>query len=173
MFPLRTTTLALALTLLAVASAQAQGVYPPPPGPPADTTKNTLFVEALGNGLIYSVNYERFVAPRIAIRIGGEYLGGSFDSSESVSLGLFPVMGTVLLGEGTHHIELGAGLTFATANVDLDELGELDAAALPTATIGYRYQKPEPGFIFRIGFTPVVLDERVLPWGGISLGYAF
>jgi hypothetical protein len=174
MLRFRHTTLALALSWFAATSARAQQVYPPPPGPPADTAKNTLFVEGLGNGLIYSVNYERFVAPRFAIRIGAEYLGGTFgSSSETISLGLFPLMGTYLVGEGTHHAELGAGLTVATTDADLDDLGDIDAAVVPTATLGYRYQKPEPGFIFRIGFTPVMIGDRILPWGGISLGYAF
>ena len=29
------------------------------------------------------------------------------------------------------------------------------------------------GFLFRVGFTPLLFDMDIFPWGGISLGYTF
>jgi len=44
-----------------------------------------------------------------------------------------------------------------------------------TGRVGYRYQKPNGRFIFRIGFTPLYeLDGNELhPSGGLSFGYGF
>jgi len=42
-----------------------------------------------------------------------------------------------------------------------------------TATIGYRYQQNDGGFLFRIGFTPLFGSGGFQPWGGLSLGFSF
>lgn len=52
--------------------------------------------------------------------------------------------------------------------------------------LGYRYQKPDGRFLWRIGFTPLLQRERpglyydptapfriFTPWGGVSVGYAW
>ena len=39
--------------------------------------------------------------------------------------------------------------------------------------VGYRYQAPDGGFVFRIDFTPIVAFGTFLPFGGISAGYGF
>jgi hypothetical protein len=47
--------------------------------------------------------------------------------------------------------------------------------------IGYRFQNPDGGWLFRIGFTPFIsyfndyvgADHLIYPFGGISLGYSF
>jgi hypothetical protein len=42
---------------------------------------------------------------------------------------------------------------------------------LYTATIGYRSQPKEGGFLFRIGFTPLFdFSDFILPWIGLSVG---
>ena len=42
-----------------------------------------------------------------------------------------------------------------------------------TATIGYRYQPSNGGFLFRIGFTPFFAEDGFAASGGISLGFSF
>lgn len=51
-----------------------------------------------------------------------------------------------------------------------------------TGTLGYRYQRVRGGPVFRLGFTPLLgfgdgdgagPDEGLLPWAGISFGWAF
>lgn len=42
-----------------------------------------------------------------------------------------------------------------------------------TAVAGYRYVPHDGGFTFRIGFTPLISQEGVFPWGGMSFGYLF
>lgn len=162
--------LALVFALSAAGSAAAQDTAPGP-----RVASNTFFVELGGNALVYSLNYERFFTPKIGIRVGGMYLQADDDAGTEVGVGLFPVMATYLLGEGNSHFEAGAGIGIATAGVsdaDLDEdFG--DSAVYGTATFGYRYQKPEGGVMFRVGFTPVVASGNVFPWVGASVGYAF
>jgi hypothetical protein len=42
-----------------------------------------------------------------------------------------------------------------------------------TGLIGYRYQKPARGFVFRAGVTPFFYDADFAPFAGISFGYAW
>ncbi|MDX1671436.1 MAG: hypothetical protein R3211_03785 [Balneolaceae bacterium] len=88
-----------------------------------------------------------------------------------------PVMVNHLSGTGNHHLELGGGITIITFSENDPDEDLLDlssgSAVAATATVGYRYQKPEGGFLFKIGFTPLTNFDVFLPWGGISLGYAF
>ncbi|PZV80344.1 hypothetical protein CLV31_112111 [Algoriphagus aquaeductus] len=65
-----------------------------------------------------------------------------------------------LLGRGKHHFKLGIGGTphIATSlnfNAETSELEDkLVFSSLIPLRIGYRYQKPEGGFFFRVGYTP-------------------
>ena len=171
MFSFRPAALALALGLATAGAAAAQDAAAGP-----RVASNTFFVELGGNAAVYSLNYERFFTPKLGIRIGGMYLRtNDIDTDGDVSVGLFPVMATYLLGDGNSHFETGAGIGLATAGVSDTDLGGDwgDSAIYGTATFGYRYQKPEGGVIFRAGFTPVFADGTLVPWAGISVGYAF
>jgi len=164
--------LALALVLATAGSAAAQDAAAAGPR----VASNTFFVELGGNAVAYSLNYERFFTPKIGIRVGGMYLQTNDDAGDRVGVGLFPVMATYLLGAGNSHFETGAGIGFATAGVSDSDFGEGDwngSAVYGTATFGYRYQKPEGGVIFRAGFTPIYSGGTLLPWAGVSVGYAF
>lgn len=166
----RPAALALALGLIAAGPAAAQDTAAGP-----RVASNTFFVELGGNAVVYSLNYERFFTPKVAIRVGGMYLQADDDNGTQVGVGLFPVMATYLLGQGNSHFETGAGIGIATAGVSDTDIGEDwgDSAVYGTATLGYRYQKPEGGVIFRAGFTPLYADGNLIPWVGLSVGYAF
>ncbi len=156
---------------------------------------NSIYAEFAGNGLIYSVNYDRLFSNAFGARIGFSYT-----APEMVSLITFPVMAYYLvgLGSGGSKLEFGLGvavmlqpdyqsMSFAAAPDDHLK----GNALLGTATVGYRYQRADGGFIFRVGFTPFfgkftrekpfvpyTLPEyedvvRFVPWGGISVGYGF
>ncbi len=66
---------------------------------------------------------------------------------------------TMLTGKQNKHFELNAG-AFVGQDLERDEM-----FAFPLFDVGYRYQKPEGGFIFKakLGILGV----------GIGLGYAF
>jgi hypothetical protein len=130
-----------------------------------DTNKNAVFLELLGNGYYYSLNYEREFGRQFVFRIGGSLTKYTFIMP--VTLGRF-------FGSGKHHFELAAGFDFA--NYDNDD-GRENGLGL-TGFIGYRFQKPDGKFLFRIGATPLyIFDEdsliNFLPTGGVSFGYRF
>jgi len=171
MFKLRTAAaLSFAFALATAGSAAAQDAAAGP-----RVASNTFFVELGGNALVYSLNYERFFTPKLGVRVGGMYLRADDNAGTELGVGLFPIMATYLLGQGNSHFETGAGIGIATAGVDDTDVGEDwgDSAVYATATLGYRYQKPDGGVIFRAGFTPILGDGNLLPWVGLSVGYAF
>lgn len=137
------------------------------------SAKNALYVELAGNSLIYSLNYDRRFSNKISGRVGLMRAGVS-----GVSLTAFPLMVNYLLGSGNHRFEIGAGPQIFLVSVDVPGDGfsgfDEDATAIAgTATIGYRYQPTDGGFVFRIGVTPSFSQFGFQPWGGLSLGYAF
>jgi hypothetical protein len=137
-------------------------------------------VEILGNGLFYSLNYERHLRGEWWLRLGYE----QFTESDEACLGgtrqrkvtMLPVMLNWIQGAGNHHLEAGVGI-----------LPSVGAGLGATATLGYRYQRPGGGLLFRVGLTPLYVRlpeyedqpqedddlELGLLWLGISLGYAW
>jgi hypothetical protein len=129
------------------------------------TDPNAVYVEFLGQSFAFlSFNYDRLLFRsnpddnNIALRCG-------------IGIGLpwysIPVTVSYLSGR-KHKLELGAGLVYAEGGFDVHE-----KSIIPTALIGYRFQKFQGGFVFRIGITPFYKDERIRLLAGLSLGYAF
>jgi hypothetical protein len=92
-----------------------------------------------------------------------------------------------LLGRGKHHLELGVGITphlatsldFNSETLELED--KVVFGSLIPLRIGYRYQKPEGGFFFRVGYSPffnVPIGGRedwvfTPVFAGISFGKSF
>lgn len=141
--------------------------------------KETVFIELLGNGGWYSLNYDRvfFHKRRDALtwRAGLTYMPytNHTQSSEISLLGEC----NYLRGKRRHFLELGIGFTYwRVFRVDqhLDQERYINFYLFPR--IGYRYQKAEGGMFFRVGFLPGVLldwglEQRLSPFGGVSFGY--
>jgi hypothetical protein len=191
-----------------VAYAQTSELPQPQPqqpqvqqGPPVQTTvvqpaaeaqrtaHNAIFLELLGNGLIYSVNYERiFDEPEIGIRAGLSFISlgasagaGDTSASSKVTLMTFPVLANYYgVGSKNHKLQLGAGVTFLYASATAGEKSSVGSFSgfvpAPTLAIGYRYLPEKGGFNFFVGFTPFIIpggDHVLFPWGGISFGGIF
>jgi hypothetical protein len=144
--------------------------------------KNLVYVELLGNGGMYSVNYERMFGNVLSARIGGSYT--TFTTTDSKGGNLrgtlitAPVLVNYLAGGQNHKFELGAGATIVYVSGSAsDEKGVRSsgdgAGVLGTGVVGYRYSPADGGFVFRVGFTPLVGKGGFLPWGGISFGGTF
>jgi len=157
--------------------------------------KNTVFLELLGNGGYYSLNYDRILKSeekwKLAGRVGGSYYN-SFDvfNEHSVSM---PLELSYLRGHDRHFLEIEIGATPVYWTYDFDygpgeekfKVANFDVMVLPR--IGYRYQKPEGGLFFKVGFTPfsnikLYTNWPVYPvghtytfplWGGVAMGYTF
>lgn len=149
------------------------------------TARNVVFVEGLGNGIVYSVNYERFLSDVISLRVGFSWLPVTvFSTSQERSI--LPISVNYFLGQGEHRCELGVGLTvmYSIRRYRPDPMipiipddPSFYLQAYPTARLGYRFQPMNGGFVFGVTFTPIlVLDTPYTtfqPWGGISLGWGF
>ncbi len=156
---------------------------------PQGIAKNTIFFELGGNGLIYSINYDRLITKSFSLRIGYSSFSATVPVglvSDQISVTIIPAMANYLYGDGSSRLELGAGISFVPS------ITTTQANFLPvlfgqnpsishqsgsgmffTSVIGYRYQPIDGGFNFRIGFTPLIVNDRVLPWASLSLGWTF
>lgn len=148
----------------------------------AQQARNGAYFELGGSGVVPTLNYERRVSERWIGRVGFSYVESStIDDGETVdsdSSFVFPLTASwVGNPEANHHLELGGGVTIATGDRhDLFEIGDDDeefSAVFLTGIIGYRYQKPGRGFLFRATGTPVMSGGEVLPWLGVTFGYVW
>src|SRR6185436_16775119 len=74
---------------------------------------NAMYVELGGNGLWYSMNYERLVKPSVAFRLGLSYMSvsaASGSASASASMAGVPVTISYLVGSGNSKLEIGGGV---------------------------------------------------------------
>lgn len=144
--------------------------------------RNAIYLEFLGQGILYSLNYDYRVTEHFSLRAG--FSQWSIDppfilSTKEVRLTLFPLMVNYLSGSGTSNFELGIGIVPASVSLQEQDVffgieteGE-DNRILGTVTIGYRAQPRDGGFVFRVGLTPLFTFDRILPFGGVSLGLTF
>lgn len=150
---------------------------------------NVVFGEVAGNGMMYSINYERlFGDSNFSVRAGFSYMALGFGGktttgstvSGSTSWVTIPLLGNYYVGGARNKLQLGLGVTIllVTGNASSGSLWGSGEAAIPcpTAVIGYRYLPQSSGFAFSVGFTPFIIPgstRPVLPWGGLSFGGVF
>jgi hypothetical protein len=130
--------------------------------------KNSFYFELLGNGVWYSVNYDRIfpVADKLSVycRIGiSEYHG---DDTDNLNFNIIVGPG-ILFGIRKHFLETGVAYTFMTYYPD----------HLVSITGGYRYQGSK-GLVIRVTPMYIINTEKGDTfgnnfWFGISLGYSF
>jgi hypothetical protein len=186
MRPLPLLTLVLTISVASTAAAQAPAESPPPisvttpPAVPERTAQNSVYVELLGNGLLYSLNYDRMLNENFSVRVGLMYFSVKAQAeadTASANVMLFPILANYLIGPGNHKLEIGAGplILYASAKADIggDSASASGVALAGTAVFGYRYVPKDGGFTFRAGFTPVFSQNGFAPWLGLSFGYVF
>jgi hypothetical protein len=185
--------------------------------------RNTIYIEIGGQGIIGSLNYDKLFRVKKKVKTSfscglttfGNYTANNYDEYWGI-----PLSYNFLFGKRNSHLELGIGFT-VFAEVYLDEYtyvttpyplsptyfqghgfytNQVDFATYLTPKIGYRFQKPNGGFFFRVAFTPLInfanryagvvkngvryepathdwfiggLDiiGSDMPWLGIALGY--
>jgi hypothetical protein len=153
--------------------------------------KNAIYLDLLGPGLIYSINYDRMLTGDLAARIGLSYLsmGASAESSSgttaSAEFSYLAVPLTVSylgIGSDTNMLELGGGAVIMNVTgsgiIEADDAGASADASVTlfaaTGMLGYRRQPADGGFVFRVGASPLMtFGAGFLPWGYLSLGAAF
>ncbi|QIP11909.1 hypothetical protein G8759_04310 [Spirosoma aureum] len=140
-------------------------------------SRNTIYLEGLGSGGFYSINYERLLLLKekqaYGFRVGTSYFGHS--PGNLILIGeLF-----TLVGKGNHHGDFGIGLTGVTRNnIESAPFGLRKNLLLAVPRLSYRYQKPTGGLLLRAGYTPIIELNRHItnpfgPWFGLAIGYGF
>ena len=155
---------------------------------PIRNANNAVFLELLGNGVLYSINYERILGDAdVGLRIGFSYIGVSAGNDASgasakASLITVPLMANYYgVGGRNHKLQLGGGVTIISVAASSGDgkgsiVGASGVVPAPTLAIGYRYLPAKGGFTFFIGFTPFIIpggDKPIFPWGGMSFGGVF
>lgn len=181
----------------------AQSETAPPPNNPAKPgnesvrAPNSVNVEGLGAGLIYSFNYERLVMEDLGVRVGLSYMSfsasatsSSGTSSASASFMTFPIEVSYLgVGSKHHMLEAGGGFSLLYASGSASGVGYSASGSgmgvLPNLLIGYRLHPVDgAGFQFRVGMMVFIgkgmgLDVNdpdkigFLTWPYLSLGASF
>jgi hypothetical protein len=155
--------------------------------------KNAVFLEGLGPGLLYSVNYERLVVDGLAVRIGFSYLSmsasatsGGTTATASASFFTIPLTATYV---GLRGLEVGGGMTILHTSGSGSSVGVSASgsgfAPLGVALVGYRLHPDNgAGFQFRVGAMAMMGEGLslstdnpggfgVLPWLYLSAGAGF
>jgi len=162
-------------------------------------SKNAIFIEGLGSSASFvSLNYDRIIFQSEITKLtisAGVGLFPVVDKENIAHKNVYyiyglPVSTNLLLGKKKHYAELGVGVSYSkgleasfssTGRVVLSEMLFL------VPRVGYRFQRNQGGFFFRIGFTPLVLLKNYTysqfigitpiktftPYGGICFGYSF
>jgi hypothetical protein len=158
----------------------------------AQNHSNLLYGEIGGNGLFYSINYERVLSKNFRAKVGLSYLHiiekGTNYNHDIIT---FPITASYLypIGKKGHIIEAGLGVMFLISRGNIVEYrATTDLFPNITSILAYRYEKPTSRFSFKVGLTPFFgmkslteksgtafspLGNQFQLWGGIGIGYKF
>lgn len=137
--------------------------------------KNVLYLEAGGNGLWGSLNYEHQLTPQPGLSVRG---GVGFYTEYGFYLTLpVGIQYQFALKRSNQFIDAGLGVTFVAQNSRFfqrkdEQLYDRFTCFVPS--VGYRWHVGESTML-RASVTPVfnITDDAVLPWVGISIGKRF
>ena len=154
--------------LLAARSANAQTL--------AGENPNVIGIELLGRAGLYSVNYERFITPRVGFGVGfarDTLIGGFFSYTRSDST-LVPIYVSWTPIGDRHSIYVGAGTTVSTVKqTDLiSHAPSRSWGSIGTATFGYQYRSSR-GLLVRPTVSRLFTSTSGTFWPGITLGVTF
>jgi hypothetical protein len=150
------------------------------------TAPNAIYLEVLGSGFIYSINYDRTLMNIFSMRIGFGYFpfppvtqtnADGVTSTVNASLTSVPIsLSWFPFGATSSKLEIGAGATYIDLVARKVGKSATGSGTNISGILGYRYQPSDGGFLFKIAFTPIFsspIFSKFQPWGGLTLGYAF
>jgi len=148
--------------------------------------RNSIYVELLGHGVFYSVNYDYRVSNKVSLSAGASIWSiKSMDilifQINGIKFRSFPLMVNYLIGNRSSRFELGAGIMPAYISSEggsvfylMKSTDSNHTTIFPViANVGYRYQPEDGGFIFRAGITPAFRAGASSVQFGLSIGYGF
>ena len=143
---------------------------------------NSLQIEIGGNGLVYSLSFERILINGNKLKTSAQ-LGFAY-YPEFIGILEFwaPVQITEIISFGNHHLEVGLGyipIRASTREPD-KSIASWDWYSLYTGRVGYRYQPPDSKWLLRAGYTPIIMHEpnssnkfETIHSAGLGMGFAF
>ena len=161
---------------------QAQSASKAVPG------RTSFYAELGGPGILFSANIDtRFKPSHLGLggRAGIGFVTASeekynpetgYNEYEDVSVLTVPVQLNYIFGKGNspHTFEVGGGLTFVGQKLDIMNFyGDKKSNLFGTFSFMYRRQPVDGGFTWRIGFTPLVAQGYIQPFGAVGVGYNF
>jgi hypothetical protein len=132
---------------------------------------NAVYFEVVGTCVLDSLNYERRFAADWPLRVGVGVIPPIF-RGDSVIVTSAVTMGR-LFGTGNNHLEIAVGA--------MGWYERSSMAVHAAGVVGYRYQPPGSGVVFRLAFTPLVTVRNrpgstttpFAPLVGLSVGEAW
>lgn len=143
----------------------------------SESKKNSIFVEGLGHGFLYSLNYERLILNKGKYQLSGQ-VGISYYGKDS---GIIPLWMPISLNQTINFsqskfFEVGIGKMLINDGVDYGNGVFVDNYQLESwiFRIGYKQYLKNDKFLLKIAYTPILLDKSdFIHWGGVSFGYRF
>lgn len=134
--------------------------------PETFTAKNAIYLEFGGSSGRYAVNYSKIFHQKGKLKLnasaGFSMWRNKMNDFKTIWLPVVPLEFSGLYGRKNNHLEMGFGFTSyldRTLEIDSETFEFSDkvvfGAYIPLR-VGYRYQKPEGGFFFRVGYTPII-----------------
>jgi hypothetical protein len=145
----------------------------------------SFFAEVGGRAILYSANFdmrtERGRRNGWGINTGLCIVGSTGNFGVAV---LVPFGANYLIGKKNSFIEVGAGATYmfligndSSRNVVWgiggSTIPEFEGSLFGTFTLGYRHMPRANGITWRATFSPALLNQRLLPFFGLGIGYQF
>jgi hypothetical protein len=149
--------------------------------------KTSFYAELGGPGILFSANIDtRFKNSHLGL--GGRIGIGFVTADESkydpntgytynlASVVTVPAQVNYIFGkdDSPHTFEVGAGLTYVGRKLDIMEFYDSKKTnVFGTFAFMYRRQPIDGGFTWRAGFTPLVAQGYIQPFGALGVGFNF
>ncbi len=139
---------------------------------------NFAYVELLGSGILYSINFERRFYKSYSVRVGAtswkvndEMFGSAIVAT------IFPVALLKTFGKGPGKFELGGGVSFLKVsnyssftfihNINSEQ------SLIGNASAIFRFEPSPFPLIFKIGCTSLIMKDDFKLWPSVCAGFAF
>ena len=148
--------------------------------------RTAFYAELGGPGILFSANIDsRFKSSPFGwgfraglgfVTADEEISGPNGIEYETRSVITVPAQINYIFGKQTsvHTFEVGAGLTYVAKELDiLNYYDDNKSNFFGTASFMDRRQPKDGGFMWRIGFTPLIASGYIQPSGAVGVGYSF
>lgn len=132
---------------------------------------NTISLELLGRGGLYSLNYDRTLSDKVAVGAGISRYNISAGGA-SAGAWMLPFYANYYFGKSNHRAFVSAGPTLILASGDMGDGSGLVTGSGLAGTLGGGYEyRADNGFLFRAAPYVFVGNAKGV-WIGLSAGYS-